>query len=168
MNGPKRIFFTFLVIMSCIGCDQATKTLANQTLASSEPVRLIGEIFHLQYSENSGAMLGVGSELPVEVRFWLFTVFAGYALFGILAFTIIDKKLKSLDILSLSLILGGGISNLLDRLFKGGIVVDFMIITAGPFKTAIFNFADLSIVIGLLSVAISNLPRFSRLPHGTG
>jgi len=71
---------------------------------------------------------------------------------------VLDKSLNITDILSLSLVLGGGLGNLADRLFKDGIVVDFMIITLGSLKTAIFNFADLSIVTGLLLLALSHVP----------
>lgn len=162
MIRSKRILIIVLVIVTCIGCDQATKTIASRTLAPSRPIVLIDRVFHLEYTENSGAMLGIGSELPGNVRFWLLRVFAGCALFAILAFTVLDKSLNVTDILSLSLVLGGGLGNLVDRLFKGGIVVDFMIITLGSLKTAIFNFADLSIVMGLLLLASSYVPWFSR------
>lgn len=165
MIQSRRMLFTLLVIVTCVGCDQATKTLASRKLVSNEPVELIGDSFYLEYTENTGAMLGVGSELPYDMRFLLFTVFAGFALSAILAFTILEKKLKPVDVLSLAMILGGGMSNLLDRLFKGGIVVDFMIVSIGSIKTAIFNFADLSIVLGLVVLAVSHLPRISRRPE---
>ena len=161
MIRSQRILIMVLVIVTCIGCDQATKTIASRTLAPSKPIVLIDRVFHLEYTENSGAMLGVGSELPDNVRFWLLRVFAGCALFTILAFTALDKSLNITDILSLSLVLGGGLGNLTDRLFKDGIVVDFMIITLGSLKTAIFNFADLSIVTGMLLLALSHVPWFS-------
>jgi signal peptidase II len=150
------------VIVTCIGCDQATKTIASRRLASSAPVTLIDHVLHLEYTENTGAMMGVGAELSDDTRFWLFTVFAGCALSAILAFTLLEKSLTTTAILSLSLILGGGLGNLADRLFKGGIVVDFMIITLGPLKTAIFNFADLSILTGLLFLACSQIRWVSR------
>ena len=162
MSRTKRLLITLVVIVTCIGCDQATKTIASHRLPTNTPVTLIDHIFHLEYTENTGAMMGVGAELSDGTRFWLFTVFAGCALTAILAFTLLDKSLTSTAILSLSLILGGGLGNLVDRLFKGGIVVDFMIITLGPLKTAIFNFADLSILIGLLVLAFSQIPWFSR------
>jgi signal peptidase II len=162
MIRTRRLFFTFLIIVTCIGCDQATKTLASRRLVSNEPVELIGNSFYLEYTENTGAMLGVGSELPGDMRFLLFTVFAGFALSAILAFTIVGRDLRGVDVISLSMILGGGMSNLLDRLFKGGVVVDFMIVSIGSIKTAIFNFADLSIVLGLVVLAVSHIPVISR------
>ncbi len=162
MNRTRRVLITFFVIVTCLGCDQATKTIASRKLAPSSPITLIDHIFHLEYTENSGAMMGVGAELSDGTRFLLFTVFAGCALSAILAFTLLDKSLTTTAILSLALILRARLGNLVDRLFKGGIVVDFMIITLGPLKTAIFNFADLSILTGLLILAFSHIPWFSH------
>jgi len=165
MNRTRRFLVIMVVVVTCIGCDQATKTIASRRLAPSAPITLIDHIFHLEYTENSGAMMGVGAELSDGTRFWLFIVFAGCALSAILAFTLLDKTLNVAAVLSLSLIIGGGLGNLIDRLFKGGIVVDFMIITLGPVKTAIFNFADLSILIGLLVLVLSRIRSFSRAPQ---
>jgi signal peptidase II len=87
---------------------------------------------------------------------------------AILTYTILGKNLRLVDILSFSLILGGGAGNLIDRLFKGGVVIDFMILTVGTLRTAIFNIADLAVVCGLMLLAISNLPWFSsRIEGGT-
>lgn len=152
----------FLVMITCVGCDQVAKTYATLTLANHQSIGVFGEMFRLQYTENSGAMMGVGGELPDSVRFWIFVVFAGCALLAILTYTILGKNLQTVDILSFSLILGGGAGNLIDRLFKGGVVIDFMILTLGSLKTAIFNVADAAVVSGLLLLAISNLPWFSR------
>ena len=48
--------------------------------------------------------------------------------------------------MAVSLIIGGGIGNLLDRLFNGGAVVDFIDVRIINF--AIFNFADICAVVG--------------------
>ncbi len=162
MKTDRRSIVIALVIFLCIGCDQTTKTIAGRTLAVDKPVRLLGDVVHLQYSENYGAMLGLGAELPQETRFWLFTVFAGCALLGILAFTIVSGRLTPLNVISLSLVLGGGLSNLVDRVLKGGVIIDFVEIAAGPFKTAIFNVADLTILAGLILLILSNLSLPSR------
>lgn len=164
MTRAQRVILTLMVAISCIGCDQAVKTFARNTLVANEALRVFNDIIHLQYSENHGAMLGIGADLPAEARFWLFTVFAGFALVSILAYTLTSGKLKSVEVLALSLVLGGGLSNLIDRLARGGIVIDFVMIVVGPLRTAIFNLADLLIVIGLAILVVSNLPLFSLPP----
>jgi signal peptidase II len=165
MTGTRRIAMIFLVIITCVGCDQVSKSYATITLANRQPISVFGEMFRLKYSENTGAMMGVGGDLPPSVRFWILVVFAGCALVAILTYTIVGKNLQKLDILSFSLILGGGAGNLIDRLFKGGVVIDFMILTLGFLKTAIFNLADTAVLIGLLLLVISNLPAFSKRPE---
>jgi signal peptidase II len=168
MTGSRRGLIIFLVMITCVGCDQVSKSYATLTLANRQPIAIFGEMFRLHYSENTGAMMGVGGDLPATARFWIFVVFAGCALLAMLAFTILGKNLQTVDVLSFSLILGGGAGNLIDRIFKGGIVVDFMILTLGFLKTAIFNIADTAVVSGLLLLAISNLPWFSRrIENGT-
>jgi signal peptidase II len=162
MTRSRRILITFVVVLSCLGCDQATKRIAQQRLVPSAPVTVVNNILHLEYTENSGAMMGVGSDLSPDARIWLFEIFAGGALMAILAFAVLGKGLDFTAILSLSLLLGGGLGNLVDRLFKGGIVVDFMILTLGPLRTAIFNFADVSILSGILLLLFSRIPPFLR------
>jgi len=153
MTRTQRVILTLLVAISCIGCDQAAKTVARHTLAVNEPLRVFNDIFHLQYSENHGAMLGIGSDLPAEARFWLFTLTSG--------------KLKTVEVFALSLVLGGGLSNLTDRLGRGGAAVDFVMIVVGPWRTAIFNLADLLIVAGLAILVVSNLPWFPLPSKGS-
>lgn len=51
-------------------------------------------------------------------------------------------------VLGLSLICGGGISNLLDRVAFGGTVVDFVYLNLGGYRTGIFNVADVAISLG--------------------
>ena len=67
------------------------------------------------------------------------------------------KRFNKIIIISSSMILGGGISNLIDRLFKGA-VIDYIDINY-LFKYPIFNLADIFIVIGVLLIIISILFR---------
>jgi signal peptidase II len=53
-----------------------------------------------------------------------------------------------MSILGVSLIIGGGFGNLLDRMLHRGAVVDFMNMGVGNLRTGIFNLADVAIVIG--------------------
>lgn len=170
MKKLYRTFFTLLVIFVCVGCDQATKTIATHGLPREGPIRILGELITLQYTENSGALLGIGSNLPTIVRFWIFVLFGGIALTAILAFTISGRNLRRSDVFGLSLLLGGGLSNLIDRLLKGGVVIDFMKLSLGPIETAIFNVADVMILAGIAVFLISKIPIFSHplQPPGDG
>ncbi len=60
MARIKRLLLVFLILVACVGCDQATKAAARTYLASSPPISMAGGIFLLQYAENSGAFLTSG------------------------------------------------------------------------------------------------------------
>lgn len=162
MKFPRRIILILLVIGACAGCDQVTKTIARNELVGVEPLAIVGNFLHLHYTENPGAALSIGANLPEHSRFFLFVIFTGFTLTLILLFTVINNKLTPLKIVALSLVLGGGISNLLDRVFKGGVVVDFMVIGIGDFRTGIFNIADVAIVTGAVLFILSNTRLFSN------
>jgi signal peptidase II len=57
MNRLKRVTALLAVLFSTVGCDQATKSMAQTHLAPSEPVTFLNGIVRLQYAENSGAFL---------------------------------------------------------------------------------------------------------------
>ena len=54
-----RLSLVVLVLISCAGCDQATKSIARQSLASSSPVSLLNDSLRFEYTENLGALHGV-------------------------------------------------------------------------------------------------------------
>jgi len=53
-------------------------------------------------------------------------------------------------IVALSLVVGGGIGNLIDRIFNQCCVVDFMNLGIGSLQTGIFNVADVVITFGVI------------------
>jgi signal peptidase II len=153
----KKAALIILVLCSCVGCDQATKVVARNHLQSSPTVYVVGDIFLLQYTENTGAFLGMGSRLPEAVRFWLYVVFVAVILAVMLGFVWTSETMTALSILGGSMIVGGGLSNLVDRLMNAGAVVDFMNLGIGNLRTGIFNVADLAIVFGAGIVFLSML-----------
>ena len=62
------------------------------------------------------------------------------------------KKSSKLLMFSLMLVISGGIGNLIDRIFRGGVVVDY--IEVRLFNFAIFNFADCCVTIGAIILAV--------------
>ena len=144
---PKTILI-ILVLSLCGGCDQATKNLAQETLPVSQTISYLGGIVQLQYAENTGAMLGLGATLPPAVRMWTLIVINGVMLAGLLWVIWKVKEMTFWSILGSTLVIGGGISNIYDRLVNEGAVIDFMHIGLGNLRTGIFNVADAAIMVG--------------------
>ena len=157
MNRIKRAILVSLLLCSCIACDQATKGIARDYLAAAPAVSNLGDLFRLQYAENQGAFLGWGSRLTANVRTGVLIVLVGTMLTGMLVFTLTQRRLPLERSIALALIVGGGLSNLLDRLLHQGAVIDFMNIGLGNLRTGIFNVADVVILIGVGLLCLSIL-----------
>ncbi len=150
MKMTRRLLLIAIVLFPCVGCDQAIKDLARQRLAHAGPISFVDDILRLQYTENPGAFLSLGAGSPESVRFWFFIIFIGIFLFGLLVYLLTSSNNSKPKTISLSLVAGGGISNLIDRIFNEGRVIDFMNIGIGSLRTGIFIVADLAITFGVL------------------
>jgi signal peptidase II len=155
-----KLCLIILLAFSTIGCDQVTKIAARDLLPSIGSVSYLNNFIRLEYAENTGAFLSFGAKLSPNLRFWIFTV--AVSLFMLLLVThLASRKLDLMSIIAYSLILGGGVGNLIDRLIRGA-VIDFLNIGIGELRTGIFNIADVAIVTGvfLLIVQPNLLLRF--------
>jgi signal peptidase II len=147
-NLPRVLLIIFIVSIN-IGCDQSTKFLAKKYLKNTETIQVIDNFFILRYAENNGAFLSMFSALPASFRFIVLIILPSIALMGMLLYLIRNAGQSRLMIFSLGCILGGGISNvMIDRIFNNQNVVDFMNVGIGTIRSGIFNFADLSIMLG--------------------
>ena len=113
------------------------------------PITVINNVFMLSYVENSGAAFGikVGSV-------WSFIVI-NVVILGIIIKLMYSQfqELNNKTIAMLSLVLAGGISNLIDRIFRG-YVIDFLDITP-MINFPVFNFADIMIVVAVLIFGVT-------------
>lgn len=121
------------------------------------------DTLRLQYAENRGAFLSIGSTLPEKAREVIFTFGIGAIVFGILGYLVFVPVLPRPTTIALSLIAGGGLSNLVDRIAYGGYVVDFLNFGLGSFRTGIFNMADVAIVVGAIYFFASSLKHDRRV-----
>jgi len=80
----------------------------------------------------------------------------------LLAYALLARDGRPTFIFALALILAGGSSNLIDRFFNDGYVVDFINLGAGQIRTGIFNVADIAITVGVLMLVFQN---WYRRPH---
>jgi signal peptidase II len=103
----------------------------------------------LRYSENHGAFLSAGAGLGESARFAIFTVGVALILTVLSIYVLTARHLSFWPAISMSLVVGGGLGNLIDRVARAGAVVDFLNVGVGPLRTGIFNVADIFIVAGV-------------------
>jgi len=134
--------------------DQATKAMIVGSLRLHDSVPLILGFFHLVHVRNRGMAFGLLNRSYPEAGFWLL-VGASCLAVALLVFWFFRLRTTEVRMtLGLSLILGGAIGNLVDRLrFRE--VVDFLDVFWGVYHWPAFNVADAAITVGTLLVAIS-------------
>jgi len=165
MKQPLRSGLLALGFLACTGCDQAAKAIARDALASSPPLTLLGGAVRLEYTENPGAFLSLGANLPPAARFLVGVVFVAVSLAALLVFALRAAGLSPRQRTGLALILGGGLGNLIDRLINHGQVIDFVSLGIGRLHTGIFNLADVAITAGVLMVFLSFRRRSGSEPE---
>ena len=154
----RNLLITTLVFLS-IALDQISKIWVRSNFESYIEHNIIGDVFTLIKVENTGAFLGMGSELSETLRVLLLIVLPVIVLVSITIYTYIDKSLDKTSIIGFSLIIGGGIGNIFDRIVYGS-VTDFLYLNfGGVLKTGIFNIADLSVTSGMILILISSFKK---------
>ncbi len=157
MNKKKVIKFIllFLLVAINVGCDQVSKIIVRQKIDYNENISLIKNHLTLTKVENTGAFLSMGDELPEAVRFMLLSLMPIFVLAYGLYYLFTQNDLPIGIQLGMCFLLGGGIGNIYDRL-KFGSVTDFLHLDFGLFSTGVFNFADVSIMIGISLLLIQS------------
>ena len=159
LNKKSRYLLITILVFLSIAFDQISKIWVRNNFESYSEKSIIGDVFTLIKVENTGAFLGMGSELSEIPRILLLIILPVIVLISITFYTYIDKTLDKLSIIGFSLIIGGGIANIFDRIVFGS-VTDFLYINLGGiFKTGIFNIADLSVTTGMILILISSFKR---------
>lgn len=153
MTTRWRLALLSLVMLSCVGCDQAAKAMARDSLVG-RTISLLGGAVRFEYAENTGAFLSLGAGLPSGMRSLLFVGGTGVIVLGLLIAMARDGQGSFASSLGLALLAGGAVGNLIDRVAYGGAVVDFVSVGLGGLRTGIFNLADVAITTGVLLVAV--------------
>lgn len=157
----KRIAIIVLVLLN-IGCDQLSKSVVRKNIDTRETVELVGKNFILTKVENSGAMLGFGSELSPILKI-IFLQALPVVVLLILLFRILRKSdMNRWLVFAFACVIGGGIGNLIDRIAYGEVTDFFHIDLGGYFKTGIFNMADVSVTMGVLVILFLSI-RYRQL-----
>lgn len=130
--------------------DQASKLLVIKLLNPGDSITIIKNFFYIKYTNNTGAAFSI----LLGKRIFLIVV--AILIIGILLYYIKKNKVDGkLNIIAFSLIIGGSLGNLIDRIVRG-YVVDFISIKLGSYNFPIFNVADTLIVVGVFLLLIEN------------
>lgn len=135
----------FLPCIIVVLTDQITKHLVSRFIPFNSQLNVIGDFLKITFTLNPGAIFGF-SVGP----YFLYIV--GVACIFLLIFTIRKRSIL------FSIILGGAIGNLIDRI-RLGAVIDFIDINVGSFHWPTFNIADSCITIGVILLLLNILNR---------
>ncbi len=124
--------------------DQATKLLTKKYMLLGHSEKILGDFVRYTYIQNTGMAFGIhiGNRL-------VFTIFSLLASLVILGYLFKARGDRPMVRVSLALILGGAIGNLIDRIFSGA-VVDFIDVGIGSLRWPVFNVADSAVSIGMI------------------
>lgn len=144
------------MIVANIAIDQISKIIVRAEIAQNEVIELIGDTFIMTKVENSGAFLGMGSEMSPTLKWIFLLILPVIVLGGVMYYIITNKTLDKLSLIAFCCIVGGGIANVFDRFMYGSVTDFFHIDLGGVFRTGIFNVADMSVSFGMILLIIAS------------
>jgi len=141
-----------LLIIFNIAIDQISKIIVRRSIDPRERIEVIGEFFQMMNVENTGAFLGMGSDMNPTLKL-IFLLILPVGVLGYLIYYIItNKTLDRLSLIALSCIAGGGIANVFDRIAFGSVTDFFYLYLNDTLRTGVFNVADMSVTFGMIAL----------------
>ena len=138
----------FILILSTLlmFIDQLIKYFVIHNLELYKSIKLIPNFFYITFVKNDGAAFSI-----LRGNRWLLIAIGIIALMFMIKLIIMDKKITKLDVVSYSLVIGGILGNLVDRVLYGS-VIDYLDFYLFGYNAPVFNFADSCIVIGAIII----------------
>ena len=140
------------IVLGVLVLDIITKYIVQRSLRLHVPVPVLGDFFRLTYIYNRGAAFGINMGEYSRVGFTVLTIVAVVGLFFWLRSTPLADRAR---IYALSLVTGGAIGNLIDRIRSEEGVVDFLDFGFETVRWPVFNVADIAVTVGAVLLAIS-------------
>jgi signal peptidase II len=153
--------YYFLIAVLVVLADRATKWLVAGNIALYDSIVVIPGFFRLTHVQNRGAAFGLFDSGPGEWKIALLILSSVLALAVVAALLWKNSDALNATGVGLSLILGGALGNLWDRLVHRH-VVDFLDFYVGRYHWPAFNVADSAIVVGAFLLIADIL--FARSP----
>ena len=134
------ILLLIAIIVGIVCIDQLTKWLAVIYLQGEQSFPIWKDVLHFTFAKNEGAAFGMLSN-----HRWVFMIFSAVAIVALLVYLFYFRPKNRFVNITLAMIIGGGIGNMIDRCYLG-YVIDFIDFTLIDF--AIFNVADSFVTVG--------------------
>lgn len=138
-------FVAIIIGIIMVAVDQIIKYFVTVYLQPLGSVTVIDNLFNLTYVENNGVAFGMFSDMR-----WVFVALTSVLLFVIIFIMFKKRPNGKMFYIAAGLIIGGGIGNLIDRIFYG-YVIDYLSLSFFP---PVCNFADYCITIGTVLLII--------------
>ena len=148
---------TIIISMILLCIDQISKLLVVNLLTKTDSITIIKNFFYLTYINNDGAAFSI----LVGKRILLILI-------AVLVIVMLIRYIKKnniqnkLELVSISLIIGGSLGNLMDRVVRG-YVIDFLDFKIFNYNFPIFNLADTFIVIGVFLLLLKEIRKENNL-----
>ncbi|MCH5296499.1 MAG: signal peptidase II [Ruminococcus sp.] len=139
------IFLALAIGLFIAAADQVIKYFISTNLKPVGSVTVIDNILDFTYVENRGVAFGMFSGMR-----WIFIVLTALLICAIVIYMFKKKPQSKLFYVCVALIVGGGIGNLIDRIFYG-YVIDYISLS---FFQPVCNFADYCITVGTFLLVI--------------
>lgn len=155
-RSPSKPAVFALTVAVCLACDRLTKLVARREL-SLEPRSVLAGLIRLEYAENRGAFMSLGSALPDDAHLVFLFLLAAVVIGVLVVLALRGHSLNLLQFTGLSLVAAGGCGNLIDRILYHGRVVDWVSVGFGWLRTGVFNLADVAVIGGALMFLLSGV-----------
>jgi len=141
--------YFFIIAILVLLLDRIAKWAIASNIALHDSIVVIPGFFRLTHVQNTGAAFGLFAESSAQWKVGALVTFSLLALIVVSALLWRNSHSLSTTTIGLSLILGGAMGNLWDRMMTGH-VVDFLDFYVGSYHWPAFNIADSAIVIGAI------------------
>ncbi|MGA7216719.1 MAG: signal peptidase II [Candidatus Sulfotelmatobacter sp.] len=137
----------FLIGLIVVLLDRWTKHIVALRIPLYTHIQVIPGLFRLTHTENTGAAFSLFADSPAPWKTGMLIAFSAIALAVVTVLLWRNHHAHLVTGIGLSLILGGALGNLWDRLARGR-VVDFLLFYVKHYQWPVFNLADSAIVVG--------------------
>jgi len=138
----------YLIALAIVLTDQATKAIVVRTMRLGQSIPIVPGYLDLTFVLNPGAAFSLLATLPERIRNPFFILISVTAAILIIVYHARHLSGHRLATVSLGLILGGAVGNLIDRV-RFGVVVDFLDAHVHQYHWPVFNVADSAISVGV-------------------